>query len=412
MAYPTSLDSITDAVSGQYQNNPNHVDQHAVLNNAVEQLEVKVGITDSTDNSSLVYKTSGIVNPSGDTTGLTDVINIQKAIDSNDRVLLGGGDFYLGGKNGSAGAYYLLLIDKSKKIEGAGMNSTNIYVKSTVDNVTDVIRIAPDNTSTVNTQTKGMYISDFHIYPESTTCARHAIHLDLTNTTGYGLSDLRLKRVGFNTWTSTAWNGNDFYMTNPTLFDGLYTSSFEENDFNCGIYFNKLGDSVHFIGNHFAGEKVGCTIASMSGQKYGGASTVVFDRNNGWAKNAVLVLNGERFKITNNNFEAIPGGTVGRAVIEINGGYYTLGAATNTSIINTITDNVIVALDVNSYGLYLDNCIYTTIDRNLLRGNRSSAASQDLFISSTCDYTYIGKAEVVINGTIYTQNNGTNTIYL
>ena len=132
------------------------------------------------------------VNPVGSTSDyLTDVVNIQAAIDSSDMVVLGEGDFYLGGKNGDD-PYYLLLITESKKIIGSGMGRTKLIISPDVDNVTDIFRIAP-----IAYTPTGMEISGFSINPQATICARHAIHIDLTDTLEGGLSNFNLNHVSF-----------------------------------------------------------------------------------------------------------------------------------------------------------------------------------------------------------------------
>lgn len=56
--YPTSLDSLTNPWSGDYQDLVPHITQHANANDILEALEVKVWINWSADTSSLDYKTS------------------------------------------------------------------------------------------------------------------------------------------------------------------------------------------------------------------------------------------------------------------------------------------------------------------------------------------------------------------
>jgi len=58
--FPTSLDSLTNPWSGDYQDLVPHTTQHANANDILEALEVKVWITWSSDTSSLDYKTSRI----------------------------------------------------------------------------------------------------------------------------------------------------------------------------------------------------------------------------------------------------------------------------------------------------------------------------------------------------------------
>lgn len=54
--YPTSLDSLANPSSSDYQNVVPHASQHANANDAIEALQVKVGITNSVDANSHEYK--------------------------------------------------------------------------------------------------------------------------------------------------------------------------------------------------------------------------------------------------------------------------------------------------------------------------------------------------------------------
>jgi hypothetical protein len=54
--FPTSLDSLTNPTSSDSLNSPSHSGQHANANDAIEALQVKVGINGSADTSSLEYR--------------------------------------------------------------------------------------------------------------------------------------------------------------------------------------------------------------------------------------------------------------------------------------------------------------------------------------------------------------------
>jgi hypothetical protein len=54
--FPTSLDTLTNPTSSDSLNSPSHSAQHANVNDAVEALQVKVGIDSSADTSSLEYR--------------------------------------------------------------------------------------------------------------------------------------------------------------------------------------------------------------------------------------------------------------------------------------------------------------------------------------------------------------------
>jgi hypothetical protein len=54
--FPSSIDSITNPNSTDSLSSPSHSEQHIIANTAIEALETKVGIDNSTDQNSLDYK--------------------------------------------------------------------------------------------------------------------------------------------------------------------------------------------------------------------------------------------------------------------------------------------------------------------------------------------------------------------
>lgn len=79
MNYPTSLDSFTNPTTNDFLNSPNHVSQHSEINDAVEALEAKLGITASTPASGKLLRGTGAGSsewdkdaPSGTIVGTTD----------------------------------------------------------------------------------------------------------------------------------------------------------------------------------------------------------------------------------------------------------------------------------------------------------------------------------------------------
>lgn len=57
--FPTSLDSFTNPTTNDFLNSPNHVDQHSQINDAVEALEAKLGISASTPASGKLLRGTG-----------------------------------------------------------------------------------------------------------------------------------------------------------------------------------------------------------------------------------------------------------------------------------------------------------------------------------------------------------------
>lgn len=77
--FPTSLDSFVNPTTNDFLNSPNHVSQHSDINDAVEALEAKLGITASTPTSGKLLRGTGAGTsewdkdaPSGTIVGTTD----------------------------------------------------------------------------------------------------------------------------------------------------------------------------------------------------------------------------------------------------------------------------------------------------------------------------------------------------
>ena len=334
----------------------------------------------------------------------TDVTNIQAAIDTSEEVILGEGTFYLSGKNGS-NPYYIFNCSSAIKFTGQGLVKTQLRIKSDVDSVTDIFLIAP------TAATEGYQFRDFAVIPYSTVCARHAFHVNLTSCAEGGASKFIMENVYFGSaspgYFGGAWNGYDFYLTNPSLANGFYLSRFSDCMFNNGLYFNRLGDSNRIERCYFGGVNRGCTVASMATAGGGSSSMFTVDNCNAYIRNGVLKLTGTRFKITNNNFETVTGDgvTTPTAVVEINGS----DLATGLADFCTVNDNLMTVASLDCHALYIQNAVGTTINRNYLVGGRMGAASRDLYLDTGADYTYIGMEQAhAPDGFNYT-DAGTNT---
>ena len=77
--FPTSLDSFLNPTTNDFLNSPNHVQQHSDVNDAVEALEAKLGISASTPTSGKLLRGTGVGSsawdkdaPSGTIVGTTD----------------------------------------------------------------------------------------------------------------------------------------------------------------------------------------------------------------------------------------------------------------------------------------------------------------------------------------------------
>lgn len=72
--FPTSLDSFANPTTNDFLNSPNHVSQHSDINDAVEALEAKLGITASTPASGKLLRGTGAGTSEWDKDAPTGVI--------------------------------------------------------------------------------------------------------------------------------------------------------------------------------------------------------------------------------------------------------------------------------------------------------------------------------------------------
>jgi hypothetical protein len=67
-SFPQNIDTITNPNSNDSLSNPSHSEQHIIANTAIEALETKVGVDNSTDPNSLDYKVAQLEAAGGTTT--------------------------------------------------------------------------------------------------------------------------------------------------------------------------------------------------------------------------------------------------------------------------------------------------------------------------------------------------------
>lgn len=61
--FPTSLDTLTNPTATDTLDSPPHDEQHADANDAIEALQIKVGVNGSADTNSLDFKVNNITPP-------------------------------------------------------------------------------------------------------------------------------------------------------------------------------------------------------------------------------------------------------------------------------------------------------------------------------------------------------------
>ncbi len=82
--YPNNLDELINPNGTDQLSAPSHSEQHANANDAIEALQVKVGIDGSQDPDSLTYKINDIVSILGDLDNNTDTITELLGLEGNN----------------------------------------------------------------------------------------------------------------------------------------------------------------------------------------------------------------------------------------------------------------------------------------------------------------------------------------
>ena len=86
--FPNAIDSIVNPNSTDALSNPSHSEQHIIANTAIEALEAKVGIDNSTDPNSLDYKVSDIESQLAGLEG-NNAVNVLGLDGNNDLTVYG-----------------------------------------------------------------------------------------------------------------------------------------------------------------------------------------------------------------------------------------------------------------------------------------------------------------------------------
>ena len=128
--FPTSLDSLTNPATTDQLNSPSHAAQHANANDAIEQLQAKVGVNSSAITTSHDYKIAQL--EAAITAGVSGTKLIYQDVRNQSGVsLTKGTPVRVTGSDGASGK---LLVASASNASEAGSSKTFGLVSSTINN--------------------------------------------------------------------------------------------------------------------------------------------------------------------------------------------------------------------------------------------------------------------------------------
>lgn len=89
-SYPVSKDVLTNPSSGDSLSSPSHSQQHSNANDAIEALQNKVGVDDSTDINSIDYKVSTLESQVSNIGNLTATTETLFGLEGNNDLTISG----------------------------------------------------------------------------------------------------------------------------------------------------------------------------------------------------------------------------------------------------------------------------------------------------------------------------------
>lgn len=161
--YPDSLDTLTNPNGTDTLSNPSHSEQHANANDAIEALQVKLGIDNSSDANSIDYRVSALEEGGG-------TVGVELGLSGNNDLTITGIENKTEIDSFSASVYrtveYSLQISR-----GSEYYSTTIKVLNDGTNINimeyDIISNTSSNLATYTFETNSGIIS-LSITPVST----------------------------------------------------------------------------------------------------------------------------------------------------------------------------------------------------------------------------------------------------
>jgi hypothetical protein len=470
--YPTILDALINPLATDSENDVPHAEQHSDINDAIEALEVKIGINNSTDSSSIDYKlyhkkpfiAVGTIAIESDYVcdGTDDDIQIQLALDYVASI--GGGTVLLraGTYNVSASVEY----SSNTRLIGEGRGATIINLVGTLGNSCGIIQPKDYGSSDPNKSiplASNVTIQHLSIDGNSVGGAPWFECLIMRFVTNGYVDDVETygaSEVGIEAHTQTYLSGVDIepqpiIVTNCFSHDNIGGQGFQlgsgnfsnlvsSNNYigfdivsnynlgstsgtilnNCYAYKNELGSLINFQFEQYMHNCIinACmfidnTKAGIDIQLQGVVVSNCLITKNGW--NGIIVEESYVSIINNwvkNNGQAVVA-DIGKSGIRVSS-----GSADDVTIHgNTCFD------DQNSgtqlYGVVFDypntvtNCI---VENNNLYNNATSAFDSDtmvgtgVIIKNNFGYNPIGISSITVNASPFTYTAGTSpeTVYI
>ena len=226
--------------------------------------------------------------------------------------------------------------------------------------------------------------------------------LALTLTAGQLLPKLTLRDVSIGQGSSWAFQHINDLSINVT--GGLYGARFENCTFKGGVNFDGSGDSNTIAHCIISGAKIGVCASLISGASLLSLDNLNITNDGG----AVRLDNGNRWRITNGNFENIAPGAAAQnnaAVVNITGdnGVMVGGVIKDTLVSAFGTSNATALLRLsNQRGARVENVVF-------LNGG---SATTGILIEASCQNTIIGPCTFNAAVTAQVVDNGIGTMGL
>jgi hypothetical protein len=284
-----------------------------------------------------------------------------------------------------------LTITKPLHLMGSGIDRTTLTLDSSVASTVDHIKVLPAATGVL----RGVVISDMTLNAGvSGTTGRYAINLDITGGSRQ-IANFQLERLNIGEHGNWSLNTTAGTYASPLSTPTIFTGTIRDCLIYGGLKFVAAADSLTITDSVITG-KNGVWVELMAG-----AAVFTIDRCNMTCDSMITVESAHHFILTNSYLELLTGHTfsgTNTAMVDLRG--------TNAQLLHAvIQNNTLNASTIAGIRcVRVHNARYTDIDFN-----DTNATAEAIRVTTTAVDTVIGEGNVVIGGTLLTDDGGTRT---